>query len=69
MAEQLKQFAKYQNLLSFVVHPTIKKYLFSTAQIRGIIKGNQGGGTATTIYDAVLRLLGIHPVKERNILN
>ena len=69
MAEQLKQFAKYQNLLSFVVHPTIKKYLFSTAQTRGIIKGNQGGGTATTIYDAVLRLLGIHPVKERNILN
>jgi hypothetical protein len=47
----------------------MKKYLTSEAQTRAIIKGNQGGGTECAVYDAVLRLLGAHPVKRRNIIN
>jgi hypothetical protein len=41
----------------------------SPAQTRAIFAGNQGGKTTTAVYDAVLRILGIHPIKERNILN
>lgn len=47
-------------------HPMMMKYLTSDSQCRMIIKGNQGGGTKSTVLDATLRLLGIHPVKKRN---
>jgi len=53
----------------FQWHDIAKQYLNSPAAIRGIIKGNQGGGTAVTTMDAILRLLGMHPVKSRNVLN
>lgn len=62
-------YLQYENLLSYQMHDTALKYVMSKAHIRAIIKGNQGGGTGTCMYDAALRLLGIHPVRERNILN
>ena len=65
----MDQYAKYQNLCSFQPHSTANRYVESEAQIRAIFKGGQGGGTATCAYDLTLRLLGQHPVKERNVLN
>jgi hypothetical protein len=62
-------FGKYQNLLSYKMHPTALKYITSEAPVRAIIKGNQGGGTGTTALDVALRLLGIHPIARKNILN
>lgn len=57
---------EYDPLIEFKWHPIAAKFLESEAQTRVIIKGNQGGGTATTIHDAVLRLLGHHPIERRN---
>lgn len=62
-------FQKFQNLLTYKSHPVASNYLLSESQTRAIIKGNQGGGTQTAMYDLVRRCLGIHPVKRRNILN
>lgn len=53
----------------FKLHEMGQRYLASESSIRAVIKGNQGGGTAWTTFDAVIRLLGIHPVKRRNVLN
>lgn len=61
-------FQKYSELLSHIPNPIAAKYLVSGASTRAIIKGNQGGGTVTTAYDATMRLLGIHPVEKRNVL-
>lgn len=57
---------QYEKLLTFKPNPIAQLYLMSPAHIRAIIKGNQGGGTAISAYDACLRLLGIHPVPEKN---
>jgi hypothetical protein len=54
------------SLHNFKPHPMAQKYIMSKASTRVNIKGNQGGGTATAMFDMSLRLLGMHPVKERN---
>ena len=59
---------KLNSLSEFIHHDIGNKYLLSPAPIRGIFKGNRGGGTAYEIYDFTLRALEIHPVKERNFL-
>ena len=61
-------FEKYIELLGFKHHEVATQYLLSDADTRAVIKGNQGGGTKVSVYDAVLRLLGLHPVKKRNVL-
>ena len=61
--------AKLEGLFNFKMHPIAQKYLYSKANTRLIIKGNQGGGTATAMYDAAMRVLGVHPDKDKNILN
>lgn len=66
---ELEGYAKYQGLMSFKMHEVGKQYITSDADIRAIFKGNQGGGTAFAAYDCALRLLGIHPVEKRNVLN
>jgi len=65
----LDPFAKYQGLLEFKPHPTVLEYISSLANIRSIFKGNQGGGTSAAMYDAAMRLMQIHPVAKRNVLN
>jgi hypothetical protein len=67
----LDGFQKYSEFLSHTntQNPIAKKYFESESQTRAIIKGNQGGGTVTTAYDATARLLGIHPIAKRNVLN
>ena len=46
-----------------------RKYETSEADIRAVFKGNQGGGTSIHAHDVTHRLLQIHPVKKRNVLN
>ena len=53
----------------FQPHDVALKYLESESPTRAIIKGNQGGGTKVSAYDAVLRLLGMHPVQSRCYLD
>lgn len=61
--------SKYQAFVEYKMHPTALKYVTSTAPIRAIFKGNQGGATEVSALDVAMRCLGIHPVKHRNILN
>lgn len=58
--------SRLENIFNFKMHPIAYKYLNSKALTRLIIKGNQGGGTATAMYDAACRVLGIHTDKEKN---
>lgn len=60
---------EYHAIFDYVVHPVANAYINSDANLRVIIKGNQGGATATACYDAVMRVLGMHPVDKRNVLN
>lgn len=66
-------FTKYAPYTDFAVsvkrNPTQLKYFLSDAPVRAIFKGNQGGGTGAHCYDLTTRLLGIHPVRHRNVLN
>ena len=59
-------YSQLTQLTNFVVHPTVYEFINSEALTRCTFKGNQGGGTASHMYDLSLRLLGIHPVKWRN---
>jgi len=59
-------YSQFTPLTNFIVHPTIMKFINSEAKTRATLKGNQGGGTSSHIYDLCLRLLGIHPVAWRN---
>jgi len=59
----------YEAFLNFKPHTVTDYYITSEADMRVIIKGNQGGGTACAMYDAAMRVLGIHPIAKRNILN
>ena len=58
--------AKYENLMKFEPNDVALKFLNSPAHIRAIIKGNRGGGTTICSYEACLRVLGLHPVREKN---
>lgn len=58
----------YARLVPIEIHSIMERYLSSESQTRAIIKGNQGGGTTTAAYDAVLRVLEVHPVEKRNKL-
>ena len=64
----LSQFRAFENLMTLEYHPMMTAYTKSEAHIRGIFKGTQGGGTEASMNDAVMRCLGVHPVKSRNIL-
>ena len=60
---------KFKAIGDFKWHDVALKYHKSEANTRLIIKGNQGGGTATAMIDLALRVLGIHRVKRRNYLD
>jgi hypothetical protein len=60
---------KFESLVTFRHHDVGIKYIMSDANTRALIKGNQGGGTAWSTYDAALRIFGMHPNKTRNTLN
>jgi hypothetical protein len=66
-----EDYSKYQGLLALgaTLNPIQIKYIHSEADIRANFKGNQAGGTGVVAMDIAMRLLRIHPVKKRNVLN
>lgn len=60
---------QFDAIINFMHHEIGDKYLASDANIRAIIKGNQGGGTAWSSFDAGLRVFGIHPNPKKNRLD
>ena len=52
---------------SFVPNFIVRALSNCDAKIVFVDKGNQGGGTASVIYDYILRILGQHPVEKKNI--
>jgi phage terminase large subunit-like protein len=61
--EQLNEFAVF---LSFKLSTIGKKFLSSPYKITGIFSGNQFGKNGNTAYGYVQRVLGRHPVPEKN---
>lgn len=64
-------FSKYAAFVTFPIKENVTqlRYHLSDAPVRAIFKGGQGGGTSAHAYDVTSRLLGIHPVASRNVLN
>ncbi|MFQ5493606.1 MAG: terminase large subunit domain-containing protein [Candidatus Dojkabacteria bacterium] len=56
------------NFLSFERTWAFNKMIHSRDSITGLFYGNQGGKTAGVAYQYVMRIMGIHPVPERNVL-
>jgi hypothetical protein len=69
-AEAARQLSGFHNFLSFKVAPHVARLITLPSQykIRAFFSGNQGGKSASCAYDYVLRLCGMHPVKDRNRL-
>ena len=59
---------QFTNMMQYIWHPMARAFLTSKASIRVIVTGNQAGKTATAMMDLSMRMLGIHPVPERNYL-
>lgn len=60
---------KIAKLLGMDLNEIGSRFIASPAYTRAIFKGNQAGGTFYCAYDAVLRILGLHPVERRNKLD
>ena len=60
---------KFPTISTFKWHAIAREYLYSDSQTRLIIKGNQGGGTATAMIDLALRVIGAHPNPKRNVFD
>jgi hypothetical protein len=54
-------------LLSYKRTPIINKFLKCRSKLIGIYTGNQFGKTSVASYSYVLRVMGLHPVPEKNV--
>jgi len=61
--------AAWANFLNFVKTPHLKKMMGLEHAILFILAGNQAGKTSNTAFDYIARILGIHPVEEKNRLS
>lgn len=60
-------YDNYNNLLSFIRTETYTAFLKRREKIIGIFTGNRYGKTAQVAHSFVLRILGKHPVPEKNM--
>ena len=58
---------KWSNLFSYKFTNGAKDFLNCPASIRFLVYGNQTGKNAVICIDYVLRILGIHPIKQYNM--
>lgn len=63
-----KQINEFLGFLSFRFTWIFKKFIRCNKKIILQIYGNQSGKTGGTAFNYVLRILGLHPIPERNIL-
>ena len=66
--QDIKQLNAMENFLSWESTWDFKQFIHCNAKIIGLFTGNQRGKTAGCAYQYVLRILGAHPVPEKNIL-
>jgi hypothetical protein len=66
--EYVDKLAKFQKLFNFAVTPHLRKITSLPHNILFALCGNQGGKTANFGYEYVLRVLGLHPIPEKNRL-
>jgi hypothetical protein len=62
--QQLNDLASF---LSFIRTPIIKRFLNLRHHLIGLFCGNQSLKTSSTAYSCVLRIMGMHPVPEKNV--
>jgi hypothetical protein len=65
--EQVKQLNDFSSFLRFKKTWPFKKLIHSEDKITALFTGNQFGKTAGVAMQYVMRILGIHPVVERNV--
>ena len=66
--EYVDKLAPWQNLISSVITPALKKILTCKTSTLFVLSGNQGGKTHDIAYSYVLRVIDKHPVAEKNRL-
>jgi len=59
----------WANFIEFQKTPHLKTILSLKHKILFLLSGNQGGKTANAAFSYVCRILGIHPVEEKNRLS
>jgi len=64
----IKQLNAFENFLSWEVTDIFKRYVNCNYKTLGLFTGNQSMKTSSTAYQYVLRILGWHPVPEKNVL-
>ena len=64
----IKKLNTYENFLSWTSTWDFKKFINCKNRIIGLFTGNQRGKTAGCAYQYVMRIMGIHPVPEKNVL-
>jgi len=65
--EQVKQLNDLGNFLKFKQTWAFKKLINSQDKVTALFTGNQFGKTAGVAMQYVMRILGIHPITERNV--
>jgi len=63
------KIAQFENLINFKNAPHIQRLITLPHHTIFLDAGNQGGKTASVAYNYVLRILGIHPIPEKNKLS
>ena len=64
----IKQLNAFENFLSFKTTWVFKAFINCPNRIIGLFTGNQYGKTNSAMYQYVLRVLGVHPIPEKNVL-
>jgi hypothetical protein len=64
----VKQLNDFENFLSFKPTWIFKRFVGAKERILALFTGNQYGKTGGTAYNYVLRILGYHPVPQKNVL-
>jgi len=66
--KDIKQLNAFENFMSWEVTDVFKRFVNSRSRVVSLFTGNQVGKTNMAMYQYVLRVLGWHPVPEKNIL-
>lgn len=67
LEDQAALLNDFQMFLQFQHTWIFKQFVNSPAQVLGLFKGNQAGGTSSVSYQYVLRIFGLHPVPKKNV--
>lgn len=66
--QELDKLKPFEELIKFKKTPHLDVLLSRKEKIIGLFTGNQAGKTANAAYQYVLRVIGIHPIADKNRL-